>query len=314
MDNGPFIVTPYPARPTSPWKLEIRASFAGKKVRRFFPSELAAWEEGERMTGQIREKGRQSLDVGSVTVAAAVKRFQAGRSDKGQHGIHMASYLKQFVERYGPMPLEGIGPVELEKFWNRPEWKDGRATRRQAFAYLRIFYNWSERFDLVARNPIRRVTPPKTPEPLKNILTPQEMAGLLKIATDEQKAFLCLGGFAGLRSEEIIRLDPADLNWKTKEIHVRGGKTGERYVSMTSAFLRHCPREWKPANVRNWYKRLGSLNLSRNVLRHSFATYHFARGKDAAKTSFEMGNDAKLVKRVYALPAKRADHRAWWRL
>ncbi len=77
MDNSPFIVTSYPARPRSPWKLEIRSKFAGKKIRRFFQTELAAWEAGERLTGQIREKGRQSLDVDGISVAVAVRRFHS---------------------------------------------------------------------------------------------------------------------------------------------------------------------------------------------------------------------------------------------
>jgi len=315
MDNSMFCVSRYVSRPKSPWKLEIRSSFAGKKIRRFFGSELAAREEGERLTGQIRERGTQSLDVDGVTVAVAVRRFQSGRNDVGQHGQHMTNYLRLFVERYGPLGLASIGPAELERFWTRPQWADGKATRRQAFAYVRIFFNWAERYDLIERNPIRRVTPPKTPAPLRNILLPAEMVALLQVATNDQKAFLCLGGFAGLRSEEIIHLDPASLDWTTEEIHIEGGKTGERYVKMDPAFVRHCPKSWQRANVRSWYSRLSSLDLSRNVLRHSFATYHLARGRNAHETAFEMGHsDARMVTRVYALPAKRADYEAWWRI
>ena len=316
MDNTPFFVSAYPSRPRSPWKLEVRASFAGKKIRRFFGSEIAAWEAGEKLTGQIRERGTRSLEVEGMTVAAAVRMFQAGRNDSGYHLEHMTRYLRLFVEKHGRLGISSVGPMELEGFWARPEWPEGRTCRRQAFSCLRTFFNWAERFDIIGRNPIRMVTRPKAPAPLRNIHAPREMAALLERADDEQRAWLCLGGFAGLRSEEIVALDPGALDWKSREIHVDDGKTGERYVKMQGPFVRHCPKSWQAAAKRRaWYKRIEGLGLTRNVLRHSFATYHYARGKDAGKTAFELGHaDAKMVTRVYALPAKRADHSAWWRI
>lgn len=315
-DKTDFLVSPYPSRPKSPWKLEIRERFAGKKIRRFFNSELAAWEAGERMTAQIRERGTKSLEVDGVTVSAAVRMFQAGRNDTGYHLEHMTRYLRLFVDKYGTLGLSTIGPLELDAFWKRPQWPEGKSTRRQAFSCIRTFFNWAERYDVLReRNPIRRVNPPKIPLPLRNILTPADMAQLVERADTEQKAWLCLGGFAGLRVEEIIHLEPADIDWKMKEIHVDDGKTGERYVKVLPALERHCPRSWQAQVTRGaWYKRIKGLGLSRNVLRHSFATYHLAKGKDAQKTAFEMGNSAAMVTRVYALPAKRADHSAWWRI
>jgi integrase len=220
-----------------------------------------------------------------------------------------------FTESYGSRGIGSIGAFDLEKFWNRPNWPDGKSTRRQAFSCIRTFFNWCERYDLIGKNPARRVTPPRPPDPLRNILLPSAMKEMLKTATVDQMAWLCLGGFAGLRSEEIVALVPADLEWRAKEIHVSDGKTGERYVKMEPAFVRHCPKKWALCERGQWYQRLKKLGLSRNVLRHSFATYHLARSKDANKTAHEMGHsDAKMVKRVYALAAKRADAAAWWGL
>lgn len=312
-----FIVSPYPQLPTSPWKLEIKASFAGKKIRRFFKKEGEAWEEGERITGQIRERGVSSITSEGITVENAVKRFNSCHSFKGSHKMHMNRNLDLFVEKYRKRGIASIGPVELVDFWNREEWPEGRATRRQAFAYLRIFFNWLERYDIVERNPTRRVDPPKAPAPLRNILQPDEMKAALKLAGDDvrAKAFLCLGGFAGLRSEEIFALSSSDMDFESKEIHVSDGKTGERYVKMEEAFIRHCPREWEKSSKRNWYNRLEPLKLTRNCLRHSFATYHLAVCRDAGKTAHEMGHSSpRMASRVYALAAKRADAAAWWGL
>ena len=52
-----------------------------------------------------------------------------------------------------------------------------------------------------------------------------------------------------------------------------------------------------------------------NALRHSYATYHLARGQDAQKTAHQMGHSTSaMVERVYAVPARKADWRAWWRV
>jgi integrase len=50
-----------------------------------------------------------------------------------------------------------------------------------------------------------------------------------------------------------------------------------------------------------------------NCLRHSFATYHLGRAKNAGLTAFQMGHTSSaMVQRVYAVPAAMADWRAWW--
>ena len=326
MDNTPFIVTPYPARPRSPWKLEIRARFAGKKIRRFFATEAGAYTEGERLTGQIQDKGVSSLPAAGMTVAGAIKRFWAirGPAIKGKsHRAHMERNLDLFSESLGTRGIKAIGTTELSAFWNRAEWPDGKSTRWQAFVYLRLFFNWAERYDLIDRNPIRRVDPPARPGPLTGIVTAEEMKVLLGLPLDWQRAFVCLGGLAGLRTSEALRVDPkADLNWREKEIHVAGGgKTGERYVKMSAAFIRHCPREFAFPNQRNFYaslrKAIGKTSLGKlpqNALRHSWFTYHLAAHRSAAVTAHEGGNSESMVKKIYALPAKRANQAAYWRL
>jgi len=47
----------------------------------------------------------------------------------------------------------------------------------------------------------------------------------------------------------------------------------------------------------------------------SFATYHLGRCCNAGLTAFQMGHTSpKMVQRVYAVPAVRADWKAWWKI
>ena len=337
MDNAPYIVRPHEVEGRQPrFKLEIRKKFAGKKIRRFFKVESEAYDEGDRLTGQIRQRGVSSLESNGLTVNGAIKLFwlRRGPQIKGKsHRAHLERVLRLFGEKYGRTGIKFIGHNELFDFWNRPEWPDGNSTRWQAFAYLRIFFNWLEKRDLIDKNPIRRVDPPARPKPLTSIVTPEAMAEYLKLPQDFQRAFVCLGGLAGLRTSEVRRVDPAkDLNWKGREIRVVGsndngerddrpGAPGERYVKMEPAFIRNCPRKFTFPNQRNFYASMRKAidgrklpTLERNALRHSWFTYHLAKFKNAALTAHEGGNSEDMVKKVYALPAKRANQQAFWRL
>lgn len=73
----PFFVSEYPARPTAPWKLEIRASFAGKKIRRFFSTEADAWAEGMRLAEVLKKGGTDALSspTDGTSLERAVKMF-----------------------------------------------------------------------------------------------------------------------------------------------------------------------------------------------------------------------------------------------
>jgi integrase len=55
-------------------------------------------------------------------------------------------------------------------------------------------------------------------------------------------------------------------------------------------------------------------NFPENSLRHSFATYHLGRSNNPGTTAYQMGTSIQLVINTYAVPARRANWRAWWRI
>jgi integrase len=74
--------------------------------------------------------------------------------------------------------------------------------------------------------------------------------------------------------------------------------------------------EWPRCGLRRRLAaKLGWDGFPENSLRHSFATYHLARCKSAPLTAFQMGHSSPaMVQRVYAVPAARADEKAWWEI
>lgn len=333
MNQSAFIVSPYPARPSAPWKLEIKASFAGKKIRRFFRNEQEAFEEGARMVSLIREKGTQGLkEEAGLTVAQAATLW--ARSVDAQSKSHRdkvaameVALMRQFRGR-----LDEVMPLDVDR-WLR---ELGRTETSKAmwFRYARMFFRWCYRMRFIDRSPLDGLRPPRA-TPGRNILTAEQMKELLAAPMgDDVKALVLLGAFAGLRTVEVARMNWEDIDPKAKQIHVRPEVSKqhdgllERVVDMTEPLVKRRKFfEKKKGRIvtssmealherrRKVALALGWEGWPDNALRHSFATYHLGRCGNAGLTAYQMGHTSPaMVQRVYAVPAVRADWKAFWRI
>jgi integrase len=201
------------------------------------------------------------------------------------------------------------------------------------FTYCRMFFNYLSANRLIPHNSITAVPAPKT-KPGRNILTPDQMKALLKLELpDHVRALLLLGGFAGLRTEEVERMDWSHVNTKSGQIHVPPGAMkdsggfDQRIVDFTEPLKRR--RAWlakqkgkiilMASETLHAHRRKACAPVLAewpdNCLRHSFATYHLGRAKNAGLTAYQMGHtDSKMVQKVYAVPAALADWNAWWKI
>jgi integrase len=148
---------------------------------------------------------------------------------------------------------------------------------------------------------------------------------------DHVRALLLLGGFAGLRTEEVARMDWSHVNTNSGQIHVPPGAMkdsggfDQRIVDFTEPLTRR--KEWLAEQKGKIIPvALETLHTHRrracapvlaewpdNCLRHSFATYHLGKAKNAGLTSYQMGHTSSaMVQRVYSVPATLADWQAWW--
>lgn len=311
------------------WVCDFHAH--GKRLRKFFPAEELAWAEGSKLTAQITERGMASLTApeGGLTVAAAVRMFvneQEPRSDS--HREKLEIFQRAFPAEFNGLVAD-IQPAALRR-WVKAR-SDNSNTQAMYLRYARIFFAYLRRNRLVTDDPTEAVPMPKS-KPGRNILQPNQMKALLDLdLPDHVRALLLLGGFAGLRTEEVERMNWSHVNTKSGQIHVPpeamkdSGGFDQRIVDFTEPLKRR--RAWlkkqtgkivpvASETLHAHRRRACRPVLSEwpdNCLRHSFATYHLARAKNAGLTAYQMGHtSAAMVQRVYAVPAALADWRAWW--
>jgi integrase len=142
------------------------------------------------------------------------------------------------------------------------------------------------------------------------IFTPEEMRKLLSHAKAELVPFLTLGGFAGLRSAEIERLDWKDVRFETGFVVVEAAKAktaSRRQIEMSAnlkawllSYAKKTDKVW-PYNADQLYKTLRELSAvakvpwKNNALRHSYISYRIAESGDVNRTALEAGNSVAMI-------------------
>jgi len=144
------------------------------------------------------------------------------------------------------------------------------------------------------------------------ILRPEQVVQLLTHSKREILPYFAIGAFAGIRPEELLKLQWSDFKWKQGIIRVRAevSKVGKaRNVTMEANLkewlLPHLNKKGKvcPFNWRRLFRETrieaGVTEWPSDCLRHSFATYWLEKHKDAPRLALEMGNSVSVILEHY---------------
>lgn len=351
-------------KPYTPWQVSVPKSLTGtRRVRKFFASE----GEAELFIVRLRMEGfaqatsdRSEVKDQGIRVAEAVSMFLARTAGGSKATSRQLNYvMKNFVARFGTKPVAVVDHKMLD-MWLR-DLPMGETTVWNHYRVTRRFFSYCHDFlEVMDRNPFRKVPKPVSKPEGGNtaVLSPEDMRRCLKVAwgfaspgRERLLAFLCLGGFAGLRTEEIFHVEWEDVNLKGGELFVRQPKRVRgwrpRYVHLAPIAVKLLSsirgkgqdskgsagsgervggrftlntRKLLPGGQRELYTHRRALmdvlkweKWPPNCLRHSFGTYHLAEHRDLAKLRTEMGHESEDVTRAhYALAAKKADGKKWW--
>jgi integrase len=305
----------------------------GRRARRFFSSEVEALRASSEIAVSHR-LGKIALPSDGDRIRDLAARFLAEKKHEVRKDTlrQLTWAVGLLTDKFGDMSPGDLSPTVIKAWHDRLGLKTRGAFN--AFACCRSFFNWHGVREICRENPFYVAPPRQDKDARLPILTPDQMKELL--AADWPQWFrnwMVCGAFAGIRTIECLRLSHSAIDWEYKEILIRKdeSKQGEaakpRAVSILPAFERHM-KEGQKGKIMEGYteKRMrrcyreGRKILSedkwlKNVLRHSFASYHLAHFRDAAKTSLEMGHESpRMLWNTYANLVSRRDAEKWWNL
>jgi integrase len=274
------------------------------------------WISFKTKTGQLVRK----------TVPEVVNELLVAKELEGVSKRHLEdrrSRLNSFARQF-PGKIDNVTAGEIEEWLKRM--KVSSRTKNNYRGALKQLFRFAQSRRYLSRNEplaIHDVAEMRVKEGAIEIYTPEEMQLLLAHAPSKLTPFFALGAFAGLRTEEIMRLEWQDIRFEQDVIEVSAAKAktaSRRLVPLLPAL-----REWlKPLR-----KKTGSVmefnsytpfNRARssfcksgikieaavkvfvwksNALRHSYASYRLAEVKDAAQVALEMGNSPSMLFRNY---------------
>lgn len=157
------------------------------------------------------------------------------------------------------------------------------------------------------------------------IFTPAEIEKYLNHARPELVPVLAIGAFAGLRSEEIKRLDWSNIYFTEKFIEVGAeiAKNRTRRVVQINDNLRLWLLPYREStgpvykfhNLAQQFAKLAkAVNIpwKKNGLRHSFISYRVAKTDNVDKVALEAGNSSSIIRSNYLKMVTTALGRRWF--
>ncbi|MCL5096348.1 MAG: tyrosine-type recombinase/integrase [Candidatus Omnitrophica bacterium] len=157
------------------------------------------------------------------------------------------------------------------------------------------------------------------------VFTPEQMEKLLGGAKNELVPAIALGGFAGIRSEELKRLTWEDIHLKEGHIEIKSAKSKTRVrrlipiqENLTAWLHPYAKKTGVVVPFANLALQFGKLSRragvkwKKNGLRHSFISYRTALTTNIPMVSLEAGNSPAVISRNYLKCVSSGEALRWF--
>lgn len=206
---------------------------------------------------------------------------------------------------------------DAERWWATTE-ELAVTSRQRALSCVRSFYAWAVRFDLVERDPSRRLDAPTQGRRLPKPIGRADLRRLLDDAPGDLRRAIALGAYGGLRVAEVAALDWSDVDTETRRIMVRGKGDKERPVGLGALLLDELLPDVggnvvtagaRPYTAGALQRRVNRYIAGRGVdgtfhrLRARFVTVALANGAPLLSVSRAVGHASPTTTAIYALTA-----------
>jgi integrase len=283
--------------------------------------------DGESLLSVVKEHATQRRDVVDKPAGQAVEEFLLTKKRDGASARYLKS-LRSDLRRFGEAFRVNIGSVTSSMI---VQWLEslgvGARARNNVRASVVTLFRFARALGYLPKGqPTEADDVPKAKYRGGEIgiLSPKELANLMRHGNEEARLYLALGAFSGLRTAELLRLDFEDINFERGHIVVakEKAKTATRRLVPIQPNLLQWLSPYKgrtgrifagqhtPDRIIGFAKK--HINWPSNALRHSYATYRLATTHDAARVALEMGNSPTMLFTNYRELSDEHDAKAWF--
>lgn len=267
-------------------------------------------------------------------IQADEPRTKAAEGQRAQlsakYAYNRAIQLRRFAGTFQNTAVCDLAKEHLDTFLNSLH-EFSAKSRNHHRAAIRQFLAWCVRKDYLPAT--HRLAEADTMRPERAntsevaFYTPNEFRALLEASEGPMRAIVAIGGRAGLRTVELLRLDWADV-WRVPgHIEVTAGKAKTRQRRL----LKICPalaqwlepfrtlsdgKLWSGHEITLQQRILGlcekaDVRRKSNGLRHAFCSYHFALHGNENATAAAAGNSPAMIHAHYKGLATKAKAENW---
>jgi integrase len=260
-------------------------------------------------------------------VADVLKELLAAKTEKGRSHLYLTDLrvrLTRFAEAV-ERPLGEVTAADIDEFLVSLD-VSPRSQNNFRAAIGTLFRFGQTRGYVPREHPcVSNVEKASHTSPEIQVFTPGDMEKLLSKAKPALVPTLALGAFAGVRSEEIKRLDWSDIRLRQGHIEIKSAKSKTKIRRLISipknlkAWLVPLAVQTGPvtpfANLALQFAKLGKatgVKWQKNGLRHSFISYRVAQTRDVPRVALEAGNSPAVISRNYLKHVTRAEASRWF--
>lgn len=241
------------------------------------------------------------------------------------------SRLKRFIDNHGDVSADAITALDIRAYLSQLQAKGlQQTTVRSHYKVLKTFFNWLIAEELLEKNPLSHVKPPKLPKKLIHPFSQDDIEKLLILTSGNtfldvrNRAIILIFLDSGLRLSEMAALTLADLDVNSGLIRVTGKGNKERVVRVGQRTLKvllryllmrndELPGMWLTEErtplhrdginimVRRLAARAGITRAKRgpHTFRHTAALAYYRNGGDIDTLQIMLGHSSTLITRVY---------------
>jgi integrase len=253
-------------------------------------------------------------------LADLVQEAIAEKQKKGMKKPTIAEFKSRCKQLTAAFPGRESGSISTEEIETWLAHYEHPVTFNNSRKAVLNLFNFAIRKSYLPSNPAAPIDRREEGDNEIEILSPKEMAALLLNSTFEILPYFALGGFAGIRPEELQKLEWEDVKQKAGIIRIRetvSNKTGARNVTIQPNLAlwlepyrklsgKICTPSWRRI-FRATRIAAGITRWPDDCLRHSFAAYLLEIQKDAPALALEMGNSVEVILDRYAKPLDEPD-------